>query len=58
IHTGERPHKCGKCGKSFRQRANLIRHQRTHTGERPYECPLCGKSFSQPSNLTKHKQSH
>ncbi|NWV44463.1 ZN544 protein, partial [Grantiella picta] len=40
---GEKPHKCGECGKSFRWRSGLIEHQRIHTGEKPHECGSCGK---------------
>ncbi|NWY22916.1 ZN544 protein, partial [Aphelocoma coerulescens] len=43
LHNGEKPHKCGECGKSFRWRCRLICHQRVHTGEKPYECGECGK---------------
>ncbi|NWY23110.1 ZN544 protein, partial [Aphelocoma coerulescens] len=35
LHDGEKPHKCGECGKSFRCNSNLIDHQRVHTRERP-----------------------
>uniref|UniRef100_A0A8U8AR31 Uncharacterized protein n=1 Tax=Geospiza parvula TaxID=87175 RepID=A0A8U8AR31_GEOPR len=58
THTGERPHKCGECGKTFRESSTLISHQRTHTGERPYNCGECGKSFSQHSDLIRHQKIH
>uniref|UniRef100_A0A8C5KYH0 Zinc finger protein 394 n=1 Tax=Jaculus jaculus TaxID=51337 RepID=A0A8C5KYH0_JACJA len=54
----ERPHKCGSCEKSFKQRSYLFKHQRIHTGEKPYQCQECGKSFSQSAALVKHQRTH
>ncbi|NXE86015.1 OZF protein, partial [Cochlearius cochlearius] len=48
------PFVCPECGKSFRQKPNLITHRRIHTGERPFTCFLCGRSFNQKTNLVTH----
>ncbi|XP_064628575.1 zinc finger protein 853-like isoform X12 [Lineus longissimus] len=58
THTGEKPHQCGFCDKSFNSKGNLKLHLRVHTGEKPYECDKCGKRFSQGGNLKAHKFVH
>ncbi|KAL6036828.1 hypothetical protein STEG23_005480 [Scotinomys teguina] len=56
--SGERPHKCNECGKSFIQSAHLIQHRRIHTGEKPFRCEECGKSYNQRVHLTQHHRVH
>jgi len=56
IHTGERPHKCNKCGHTFRQITALKNHLLIHS--KHHVCDTCGKSFSRSDALRVHKRVH
>ncbi|XP_043353028.1 zinc finger protein 471-like [Dermochelys coriacea] len=58
VHTGGKPYKCLKCGKSFGDRSTFSTHQRIRMGERPYKCLTCGESFRDRSTFNKHQRIH
>ncbi|XP_029141770.1 zinc finger protein 420-like [Protobothrops mucrosquamatus] len=54
----EKKYTCSNCGKSFRDKYSLTRHQKVHIPERPYQCPRCEKSFRSAKDLDKHQITH
>ncbi|XP_020633518.3 uncharacterized protein LOC110070211 [Pogona vitticeps] len=55
---GQKKYWCFLCVKGFRDKADLVRHERIHTGEKPYACLECGRRFSYTSSLYKHQLIH
>ena len=44
VHTDDRPFKCSKCGKGFKQQNALKKHSYVHL-DRPHKCEICLKTF-------------
>ena len=47
---------CSFCGKMFKQRSHVTRHEMTHTGARPFACDFCGRRFSQRAHMKDHRR--
>lgn len=47
-------HTCEICGRAFKKRYDLKRHERMHTGVKPYSCSVCFKQFSRKDNYVTH----
>ena len=58
IHNDERPFTCSICGRGFREKKVMKKHEALHTSERPYKCSVCGKGFLRQSNLELHSVMH
>ncbi|XP_015108646.1 zinc finger protein 271 [Diachasma alloeum] len=57
-HNNGRRFVCNKCGKSFKHKQLLQRHQLVHSDDRPYVCKSCNSSFKTKANLINHYSTH
>ncbi|KAK2900712.1 hypothetical protein Q8A67_008827 [Cirrhinus molitorella] len=49
---------CKICGKKFKRKKIMKRHERFHTGEKPYSCRRCKKTFALRKSLRRHERFH
>lgn len=56
--SGESPHRCEFCQKTFTRKEHLTNHLRQHTGETPHCCNICSKPFTRKEHLVNHMRSH
>lgn len=57
-HNDGRRFVCSKCGKGFKHKQLLQRHQLVHSDDRPYVCNHCGSSFKTKANWLNHQSTH
>ncbi|KAM4031023.1 uncharacterized protein ACNLHF_018597 isoform 2-T4 [Anomaloglossus baeobatrachus] len=55
---GDKLFPCPQCGKYFKSKASLLKHQLLHLDKKPYSCSQCEKGFTQKSGLIKHERIH
>lgn len=59
VPSSEDPSTCFKCGRRYRQKRNLKRHQQYECGKEPqFSCGYCSRRFHQKANLCAHILRH
>ncbi|XP_043510893.1 zinc finger and SCAN domain-containing protein 32-like, partial [Frieseomelitta varia] len=45
---------CGSCGKTFKWKKSLVRHEREECGRKQYQCPQCLRLMNRRDSLIRH----
>ncbi|XP_065081333.1 zinc finger protein 271-like isoform X1 [Ochlerotatus camptorhynchus] len=51
-------HQCAVCGKEFKNRYEMLVHERNHENRKPYSCEICGKRFNSKEAVRVHMLVH
>ncbi|XP_067635461.1 zinc finger protein 91-like [Eurosta solidaginis] len=51
-------YRCDICGKRFKTKCDLNRHERSHSRGKPHKCDFCEKRFAKTTNLRQHLRTH
>ena len=58
LHMDERAHTCTTCGRSFKEKSQLVRHERVHLPDKPFKCTKCEYSSTRRDKLKEHVQKY
>ena len=47
---------CRFCSKLFKNKVDLVSHERYHTGEKPFTCKVCNNGYTSKKALRQHEQ--
>ncbi|XP_063243121.1 zinc finger protein 16-like [Bacillus rossius redtenbacheri] len=59
LHTGNKPHMCDMCGRTYNRYANMLKHRKQHkpSAQWKHRCQPCDSTFEHMRDLSAHMQS-